>query len=324
MPNDETDGALHLPDLRIRNFRGIREIDIPRLGRVTLITGKNSVGKTTILEACRVYAERGRLSVLYDLSLKHDEYNIQRDIGGDKTVSPDLSCFFHRGDISQFPKMDIGPKNHARLKIEVNPPKEEYVESIRRYFSGNWNESDTVVMEISYNEYVEQHLLMIYRDAAKIYGNRPQYYLARGNLQYPFKEYNTDRFTNCVHLGPEIIGDGEMARFLDGVALTDNEHRVVEALRLVLGNDVERIAMVGGSEPGYGGLGRRAVVKLKNYYRPVSLKSLGDGAARFFGVALALANCRNGFPSDRRGGEWRTLLGAGRLLEIGFQSGQAK
>ena len=42
---------------------------------------------------------------------------------------------------------------------------------------------------------------------------------------------------------------------------------------------------------------QRAVVKLIGELkdRPVPLKSLGDGAVRLFGVALALANSRDGF-----------------------------
>lgn len=53
MPND-----LFLPQLLIRGFRGIAELLIPRLGRVTLLAGKNGVGKTTVLDAVRVYAAR--------------------------------------------------------------------------------------------------------------------------------------------------------------------------------------------------------------------------------------------------------------------------
>ena len=37
------------------------------------------------------------------------------------------------------------------------------------------------------------------------------------------------------------------------------------------------------------------MVKLKSYGVPVPLKSLGDGALRIFGIALALANSRDGF-----------------------------
>ena len=41
--------------------------------------------------------------------------------------------------------------------------------------------------------------------------------------------------------------------------------------------------------------GRRAAVKLKSQEQRVPLRSLGDGALRLFGVALALANSRDGF-----------------------------
>ena len=49
-------GELALPSLEIHNFRGLRELRISRLGRVNLITGKNNVGKTSVLEALRIYA----------------------------------------------------------------------------------------------------------------------------------------------------------------------------------------------------------------------------------------------------------------------------
>ena len=55
---------LHLPSLYIEGFRGIDKLSLPRLGRVTLLAGKNSVGKTTILDAIRVYAARGRYPAL--------------------------------------------------------------------------------------------------------------------------------------------------------------------------------------------------------------------------------------------------------------------
>ena len=48
--------GLKFPDLSIRGFRGIRDLSIPRLGRVTLITGRNDAGKSSVLEALRIYA----------------------------------------------------------------------------------------------------------------------------------------------------------------------------------------------------------------------------------------------------------------------------
>ena len=52
---------LHLPNLTIKGFRGIEELSIRKLGRVTLLAGKNGVGKTTVLDAVRAYAARGRI-----------------------------------------------------------------------------------------------------------------------------------------------------------------------------------------------------------------------------------------------------------------------
>ena len=47
----QPDHCLHLPSLGIAGFRGIKKLSIPRLGRVTLLAGKNGVGKTTVLDA---------------------------------------------------------------------------------------------------------------------------------------------------------------------------------------------------------------------------------------------------------------------------------
>ena len=49
-------GELPLPSLSISGFRGFQDLLIPQLGRVTLLTGRNGVGKTTVLDAMRIYA----------------------------------------------------------------------------------------------------------------------------------------------------------------------------------------------------------------------------------------------------------------------------
>jgi hypothetical protein len=51
--------SLILDSLEIRRFRAFRSLRIERLAQVNLIVGKNNEGKTSLLEALWLYAERG-------------------------------------------------------------------------------------------------------------------------------------------------------------------------------------------------------------------------------------------------------------------------
>ena len=74
---------LHLPSLSIRAFRGIDTLTISRLGRVTVLAGMNGVGKTTVLDAVRVYAARGRYNVVHELLADRQEVTVTEDEDGD-------------------------------------------------------------------------------------------------------------------------------------------------------------------------------------------------------------------------------------------------
>ena len=96
-------------------------------------------------------------------------------------------------------------------------------------------------------------------------------------------------------LGPGLPDNDEVARFWNHVMLTDEEDRALDALKLVLGSNVARVAVAGDEKGSFGMDSQRVLVKLKDRARPVPLKSLGDGAVRLFGIALALADSRDGF-----------------------------
>ena len=89
-----------------------------------------------------------------------------------------------------------------------------------------------------------------------------------------------------------MLSNMEIARFWNSVALTKDETLAIDALNLIFGDIVERVAIVGGDRT----LSQLSVmVKLATENHPVPLMSLGDGVVRLFGVALALANSRDGF-----------------------------
>jgi len=45
-----------LNSLEIKNFRILEDFKVSKLGRVNLIVGKNNSGKSSVLEALRIYA----------------------------------------------------------------------------------------------------------------------------------------------------------------------------------------------------------------------------------------------------------------------------
>ena len=99
MKEENRDDRLHLPSLSITGFRGIDALTVERLGRVTLLAGKNSVGKTTVLDAVQFYAANGRCSVLPELleSNRRDVASITYTTGQRKSWSSFGSTFPRQG-----------------------------------------------------------------------------------------------------------------------------------------------------------------------------------------------------------------------------------
>ena len=276
---------LHLRSLSIKGFRGIDALSVPRLGRVTLLAGKNGIGKTTILEACRVYAARGRHSVLLELARGHEEYSAVIEEEGDSRFTPDIGALFYGRDPLLNGVIEIGPENGStedHIRIEMARPDKEYLAMLEERI-GIDPEGDVRVIKTSF-----QGREQIF--PSKRNPNRPALHWQRGTgpaEQPPAIE--------CVSLGPGLMSNSTAAEFWDNVAMASEEVMVVKALQLVLGNAVESVVMVGDTMPPSRSRGRRAVVKLRGHDRRVPLKSLGDGATRFLGVILALANSRKGF-----------------------------
>ena len=62
-----------LDSLLIKNFRALEHLEVPQLGRVNLLVGKNNAGKSSVLEALRLYAGCAQRPLLEAIAQEHDE-----------------------------------------------------------------------------------------------------------------------------------------------------------------------------------------------------------------------------------------------------------
>ena len=283
---------LHLSSLSIGGFRGIDALTIPRLGRVTLLAGKNGVGKTTVLDAVRVYAARGMYPTLSRLLLERDEEFMTADEDGDNVITLDWEALFYGRDTSQEACVSIGLGDSVeQLTIGHTASIDWNAYSNQLSLSGEFSEDAPVqaALEASFRDNQQElsWAILLHKAAPRR--------ASRGRPRSRTSHIGDDPppAIVCESLGPGRLGNNKLARLWDRVALTDDEKQAVSALRLIFGDDVERVAVVGDDTTSQ--RGRRAVVRLKGHKQPVPLRSLGDGALRLFGVALALANSQGGF-----------------------------
>ena len=300
------DNHLHLPSLSVEGFRGIKELSIERLGRVTLLAGKNSVGKTTVLDSVRVYAARGHERVLSELLESRQEYaiaDIEEYHSMRRKFVPDFAALFHGRDVSRCARISVGPKSDtAQFRIEATSLRDEQISNIGDLLSSSVTRGYTQAFKVVFQD-TEQILPWVLpiqgSDAARTverYGGSAYLYsyslLVGAEWPSPI---------GCQPLGPGLLSDKEIVRFWNAIALTDDEDRAMQALRLILGNDLERVAVIRddvsdvSDEKSDVGYVQRVVAKLQGQARPVPLQSLGDGALHLAGTALALANSRDGF-----------------------------
>lgn len=90
-----------LDSLLIKNFRSLENFEVSKLGRVNLIVGKNNSGKSSVLEALRIYAGNGQRVLLDSISAEHDEtYRVKEGERAEPDAPLPFQDFFYWPDIS--------------------------------------------------------------------------------------------------------------------------------------------------------------------------------------------------------------------------------
>ena len=263
--------------LEIRNFRGLKEMKIEKLGRVNLIVGKNNVGKTSVLEALSLYSKPGDYWTLIELLQSRDQLDrrafLDEEQAGFGLRFTELFYQEPRGTWKDSPVIQIGK---ARSPDETLSFRSSTGEDMRNlsYPMGHY---------LHYELKGEKYAAPIWVE------NKSD--LDRFNLDASragFKEPHS--LFPMIRISTEGLNATLIGRYWDRIALTEQEQDVLDGLRLI-SDEVERLILKPVFE---GAKDRVPFVKMSGQNGAVSLRSLGDGMNRLFGVILALVNTKDG------------------------------
>ncbi|MFH1554885.1 MAG: AAA family ATPase [Pseudomonadota bacterium] len=281
---------LRLESLYIKGFRAFNHLELPALANINLIVGKNNTGKTSFLEALRLYFSQGDRQRITELLQLRDEYSFKRSrpsLGRDDLTLAFESLFYGRPqliDRNQF--FLIGPKFPG--------DSDEYLLSIsfawlRETISDQDNSVRLQQVEVS-PEFEPADVIPGFRIG---FGGRSILTpLSRMDSRPYARRGAIKDETPLVYLPSTGLDNTEIGRIWDTVALTEDEDEVLKALR-VISSSIEKIVLVQTPSESRTN-GRIMMVKLNQYRDPIPFKSLGEGMNHLLSVFLALIRARNG------------------------------
>ena len=280
-------GPLALPSLEIHNFRGLRELKIARLGRANLIVGKNNVGKTSVLEALRIYASSPPSSGILDVLRDRDELYTVAGRNNTRLLNgflPIKSLFFGR---RFFPD-----KEQLAIAIGPIPPSSEIL-TIGAGLQIDATRPETEVNGVLSVDGVG-HLTVNFGFGGRSWNLPIDDAEEFQRLDTSWRHTLGDRFVNQgrphVWVGRLGLDSETIERLWAKVAMSDREQELVRCLQLI-DPDIERVSLIPASES------RRELtpfVRIRGIGEPIYVGSLGEGVVRLLGIALALLNAGHG------------------------------
>ena len=282
---------LHFPDLHIQGFRGIKELAIPRLGRVTLITGKNNTGKSSVLEAVRLHAHNGSFATISSILSFREEHTL--GMRGEECSSlPEnsfhVSALFHgfpwlSEDFKQIVISTSGKFLPTELTMGVT------------WFVLEYDQGGNQRLAVAQDSLLESPnsfpALVVNTERGRRVHRLDRILRESGTRFRTLPARSDEGGLPCVLVSPSSgYGTDMLGQLWDETALTDGEDNVVKALRII-DPRISAVSMVGGEERSRS---KTAIVRAKNFERPVPLRSFGDGVNRLFAIILSLVNSRGG------------------------------
>lgn len=276
---------LALDSLKITNFRPFRDLQIEKLGRVNLIVGKNSLGKSSLLEAVYLYANEGSIRKIEEILRIRNETNFARRFSKkeeiEKTDSAFKYLFYGRANLGTLPpsiRISSLYNSSKQLSLAVSWFEERNdAQGNRKLYPLNLDavanvSNPRLILDIKFNSNPERFI----------------YLGEKRGFQNGFL-FDIPNLTN-IFISTGGLSEDDLGELWNAITLTEHEDDVHKAMQIILPN-LERVGAITEGEPDFSHF---IIVKLHNYDERIPLGSLGDGLHRVFGIALALVNCKDG------------------------------
>lgn len=284
-----------IDSINIKNYRNLKEINLSSLRRINLITGKNNTGKSTLLEAIAIYANKGDLGFIYQLlanrgedfrSSEANKNSLESNVKALSSLFTNRVFGFDKSNV-----ISIGDTENTLFEENKSTEKSislrfvNYFDEMQKDNQGTFSGRRRVIIENDIEK-----LLGNYKIGLEIKANSSSYILPLDEdkpYRLGFKYLvNTERieFIRTRNIDRNVNG-----RLWDNITLTEKEIYVIEALKIIEPN-TEGIAFKEESPRE-----RNAYIKLSNNDIVVPLRSMGDGINRILTIILALVNSDGGY-----------------------------
>lgn len=266
--------------LHIQGFRGLRSFSMKGLGRINLLVGTNNCGKTSILECIELLRSAGQPSVLESIARRRGELGRSDDGQG---LHPNVAHLFVNRDFNSDICIDARGANHAwndRVSVRVEDQYDSFQEEAGTAVKLGPLEQEPLALAIEWQSIANRPFKVSISPDGLISFSQM---LRRRNGQ----EQSVQTIAANGMTADTVV------RLFDEVVLTDREAAIVDALRTIE-PEVERLATVADKPYHFRDSPSGVFLKFNKNPERVPIGSVGNGMCRLLGLAVSLANARNG------------------------------